>query len=108
MARSQLSVDLNQLAIAANQIHLDHQQSYRDFYNNADQLNREATEASTWCHGAVPASLNGGCPKFLDAQTGFAKRGASLQAAFVALEAAWNTERREQEGIVLASQRGIQ
>jgi hypothetical protein len=101
-------VDLNQLAIDANQIHLDHQQSYREFHFKASQLSREATEANTWCQGAIPVSLKGVCPKFLDALTGFAKQGSSLQAAFSDLEATWNTERREQEAIVQASQQAIQ
>lgn len=108
VARSQLSVALNQLAIEANQIHLNDQQSYRDFDFNSGQLSREAAEANTWCQGTIPVSLNGVCPKFLDAQTGFAKRVSALRAAFSDLEATWNSERREQEAIVQASQQAIQ
>ena len=105
--RSQILVDLNQLAIDANQIHLDDQQWYRDFDFNAGQLGREAADANMWCQGPIPVSFNGVCPQFLDAQTGFVKRVSALRAAFADLEATWNTERREQEAIVQASQQAI-
>ena len=108
VARSQLSVELNQLAIDANQVHLNDQQLYRDFDFNSAQLSREAAEANTWCQGSIPVSLNGVCPKFLEAQAGFAKRVLALRAAFADLEATWNMERREQEAIVQASQQAIQ
>jgi hypothetical protein len=104
VARSQITVALNQLAIEVNQIHLNDHQSYRDFDFNSGQLSREAAEANTWCQGAIPTSLNGACPKFLDAQTAFAKRVSTLRIAFADLEATWTTERHEQDAIVHASQ----
>jgi hypothetical protein len=108
VARSQMSVALNQLSIEANQIHLNDQQLGQNFDFNSGQLSREAAEAITWCRGTVSGSLNGVCPKFLDAQTGFAKRVSAWRAAFAELDATWNTERREQDAIVQASQQAVQ
>jgi hypothetical protein len=106
--RSEISIALNQLGIDADQIHRDDQQLYQDFDSNSGQLSREAAEANTWCQGAIPISLNGVCPKFLEAQTGFAKRVSATRAAFADLETTWNTERREQEAIVQASAQAVQ
>ena len=102
VARSQISVALNQLAIDANQIHLNDEESYRDFDFKSGQLSRDVTEESAWCQGAFPVSLNSTCPKLLDAQTAFAKRVSALRSAFADLEAAWTAERREQDAIVEA------
>src|ERR1700682_2674352 len=70
--RSEISIALNQLAIDADQIHRDDQQLYQDFDSNSGRLSRDAAEANMWCQGAIPISFNGVCPKFLEAQTGFA------------------------------------
>lgn len=104
VARSQISVALNQLAINAYQMHLGDQQSYRSFDLTEGQLAQEATTAETWCRGAIPASLNGACPKFLDAHSAFVQRASALRSAFASLDAAWTAERREQDAIVQASQ----
>ena len=107
VARIQISVTLNEAAIDAHQTHLNDQQSYRDFDLNAGQLSHEVANANTWCEGTIPLSFTAVCPKFLEAQTSFAKRVSALRAAFAELETVWTTERREQEAITEASQQAL-
>jgi hypothetical protein len=105
VARSQLTVALNQAAIEANQIHINAQGSYQTFDFNSGQLAHEAAEANGWCQGSVPPSLLTACPKFAEAETSFAKHVSALRAAFAELEQVWTTERHEQDAIIQASQR---
>ena len=106
VARGQITVALNQAAIEANQIHINTQGSYRTFDFNSGQLAHEATEANGLCQATVPDLLaSTACPKFLEAQTAFAKHFSALRAAFAELEQVWNTERREQDEIIQTAQR---
>jgi len=105
VARGQITVALNQAAIEANQIHINAQTSYQTFDFNSGQLAREAAEANGWCQGATPDLLSSACAKLLETQTIFAKRVATLRAAFAELETVWKAERHEQEAIIQASQR---
>jgi hypothetical protein len=104
VARSQLSVALNQAAIEANQLHINVQGSYRDFDFTSEQLGREAAKADQWCTEAVPEALLTACSRFVDTRQKFAQRVSATRAAFAHLEDVWNVEHREQEAIVQASQ----
>jgi hypothetical protein len=98
-------VALNQAAIDSNQIHINVQTSYQTIDFEAGQLARDAAEAVGWCQGTVPVSLTTACPRLLEGRTEFAKRISALRTAFTELERVWQTERKEQEAIVAASQR---
>lgn len=119
VARGQISVAINQAAIQANQIHISVQSAYREFDYAASQLMREFAGASQGCRGAHPVTdttpapvgrdaWNAACLRFFDSARPFQQRVSDLRVAFAQVEAVWDSERREQDQIVQASNVAVQ
>lgn len=119
VARGQISVAINQAAIQANQLHINVQSAYQSFDFNAGPLLHESPSMGQSCHRAhaatdanpIPAGdedWNAACLRFFTVDKKFRQRVSDLWAAFTQIEGVWNTERREQDEIVQASNIAIQ
>jgi hypothetical protein len=115
VARSQISVAINQAAIEANSLHISVQSSYQRFNFVSGQLLHDSNTATQDCRRAHAASADNpvsvaldahsaACLRFLDVVKQFQEREAALRAAFVHAETIWTEERQQQDAIVQASQ----
>ncbi len=119
IARSQISIAINQAAIQANLLHINLESSYDDFDSHAAPLLSGTIAAGQDCHGAHTGSsaapiptgyedLNFACLHYFEIVKKFQTRVSDLRAVFAQIERVWTTERREQDAIVKASDLAVQ
>lgn len=117
--RSQISVAISQAAIQVGQLHIEVGSSYQSFEFTSGQIDRALVDASAGCRGAhvvtgsapIPVAYktrNAACLRLFDAAKDYKQRVAALRLAFSNAEAIWDTERREQDQIVQASNMAAQ
>lgn len=117
VARSRISVAINQAAIEANLLPINMGLSYQSFDFQLGRLERESARVSQGCarfatdFAPVPAgyeALNAACLRFFEVPEDYKQRVSDLRAAFLKAETIWNTERSEQKQIVQASNMAVQ
>lgn len=116
VARSQIYVAIDQAAISANSLHIQVDSSRQTFDFTSKQLLNDTQTAEQYCQGmqTAPAadsvasardSLHAACGQFSEKVGQFRKNQAALRQAFAHAEEVWQSEHREQDSIVQASER---
>ena len=110
VARGQLSVAIHQQQVAVIQLHLEVQNTYRQFMEANDRLERESIDMGQGCHRAhadtadspVPPSdqaWNTTCLQLFQSTADFEKRRKEGARLFTDIEDDWVVEQARQDGI---------
>lgn len=107
VARSQISVAMNQGLISTDQLHIRIQPTLWDFQNNAVPLSKQVIEAENACQqGATrtvdpePANRAAACRRFLASSSVFAPKCNALSEQLGQLEAVYRQEHDSQQRMV--------
>ena len=100
VARSQISVAINQGAIAADQLHNEIQPTQWDFENNAVAFNKQVVAAKAQCGRAPDTSRDSACAKLTQESSRFEDRFGRLAASLKQIEETYQREHRIQDQIV--------
>lgn len=119
LARGQLSVVINQQKVAANQIHLQAQNTYRQFVNFSDKIERDSLDMDQGCHRAhddtpenpVPSSdraWNTACLGLFRSAAIFEKYRRDGASLFASIEEEWRRQTALQDAITRAADQAVQ
>jgi hypothetical protein len=107
VARAQVTVRINQLVIASNQLHIAVERGMRDIESDYKSIAQSAITAEAECAGhQLSASVSASCREFLEADREFWKQMDAERFGFTELEDFYLAEQRHQEEILHEAQYG--
>ncbi len=103
VARSQISVSINQAEIQAEQIHRSVETFYRDFSSRAVPLLTATTDAAKHCADPVAPAPAARCNDLMKALASFRQRVTAVEGAVAKSEEVWRREKAKQDRIIQIS-----